>query len=257
MSEFEKRYLPVEEMEVEQRQEEDGSMRISGYAAKFNRKSEDLGGFREIIRPGAFRGALNRDDLDVKLLFNHDPSTVMARTKNGTLKLDENTVGLKYEAELNDTQTARDLYKLIQRGDVDQSSFAFRVADDGLEISEESDGLALRTVKNIAELGDVSPVTYPAYKSSTVSARALEQAGINFEQLNETVERLQRGHNTEDDRAVIDDAVEKLRSLTGHPETCDEDSSGLETGQEDTQSEALVELELMERELELLQLKIS
>lgn len=61
---------------------------IKGYAAVFNERSEDLGGWREIIMPGAFKRAI-REEQDVRALINHDPNLVLGRTKSGTLKLDE------------------------------------------------------------------------------------------------------------------------------------------------------------------------
>lgn len=139
----------------------DGERRISGYAATFNDVT-DLGYFREQIATGAFDG---RTDDDVRLLINHT-GVPLARTTNGTLRLSVDDDGLRYEAELADTQEGRDLYTLIQRGDISQSSFAFSIED------EKWDNKAnLRTVLKVGRLYDVSPVTYPAYATTTVSAR--------------------------------------------------------------------------------------
>ena len=140
----------------------EGERRISGYAATFNDVT-DLGYFREQIATGAFDG---RTDDDVRLLINHT-GVPLARTTNGTLRLSVDDDGLRYEAELADTQEGRDLYTLIQRGDISQSSFAFSIED------EEWDNKAnLRTVLKVGRLYDVSPVTYPAYATTTVSARS-------------------------------------------------------------------------------------
>src|SRR5579884_3981804 len=97
---------------------------ISGYAALFNSLSEDLGGFREIIAPGAFDGCM---DDDVRCLFNHDPNMVLGRTASKTLRIEQDDTGLKFECDLPDTDDARDLVELMKRGDVDQCSFAFTV----------------------------------------------------------------------------------------------------------------------------------
>jgi HK97 family phage prohead protease len=157
---------------VEARQAEDGTMRLSGYAAVFNDDSVPLP-FIERIAPGAFRKTLTETP-DVRLLINHE-GLPLARTKNGTLRLTEDTVGLLMDADLPDTQAARDLWTLVERGDVDQMSFAFRVIRQKWNES--------RTERTLTELsladGDVSVVTYPAYPTTTVEARAHLQEAMN------------------------------------------------------------------------------
>ena len=138
---------------------------VSGYAAVFDRLSDDLGGFREIIDADAFS---ELEQADVRALFNHDPNQVLGRTTAGTLRLDIDGHGLRYELDLPDTTIGRDLAESIRRGDINQSSFAFQVADDEWSMQ---DGYQLRTIKRIGALIDVSPVTYPAYPDATVSAR--------------------------------------------------------------------------------------
>ena len=139
----------------------EGERRISGYAATFNDVT-DLGYFREQIATGAFDG---RTDDDVRLLINHT-GVPLARTTNGTLQLTVDDNGLRYEAELADTNAGRDLYRLIQRGDISQSSFAFSIEEEAWDNKQN-----LRTVMKVGRLYDVSPVTYPAYATTTVSAR--------------------------------------------------------------------------------------
>lgn len=157
------------------------SRMVFGYAAKFNRQSENLGStnyqFYEIIQPGAFDDVLNDD---VRALFNHESSAILARSKNGqgSLKIGVDSVGLYYEFEAPDTQVGRDLVTSLKRGDVDQSSFSFTVNKDGeeWESSQDGDGPTIykRTIKKVARLFDVSPVTYPAYPDATVALRSLE-----------------------------------------------------------------------------------
>jgi HK97 family phage prohead protease len=149
---------------VEARQAEDGTMRLSGYAAVFNDDSVPLP-FIERIAPGAFRKTLTETP-DVRLLINHE-GLPMARTKNGTLRLKEDETGLYMDADLPDTQAARDLYTLVERGDVDQMSFAFRVIRQ-----KWNEGRTERTLTELSLAdGDVSVVTYPAYPTTTVEAR--------------------------------------------------------------------------------------
>jgi len=139
---------------------------VAGYAAVFNELSEDLGGFREVIAPGAFTEALNASD--IRALFNHDPSQIVARTKNGTLKVWEDEKGLRYEFTPNmKTQAGRDLVELLKRGDVDQSSFAFSM-DGGVDEWDDSGDIPVRRLKKVGRLYDVSPVTYPAYPATSV-----------------------------------------------------------------------------------------
>lgn len=135
-------------------------MVIEGYAAVFDQVT-DIGPFREVIDPAAFDGHL---DDDVRLLLNHEGAP-MARTTNGTLILSTDEHGLKYRANLVDTQAARDLYQMIKRGDISQSSFAFTIQDE----ERQQDGV--RRVKKVGSILDVAPVTYPAYPTASVTAR--------------------------------------------------------------------------------------
>ena len=148
-------------------EEKDGRPRLVGYAAVFNRESENLGGYVEIIAPGAFDDVL---DDDVRALWNHDPKYVLGRTKVGTLHLEVDEKGLKVEITPPDTQWARDLMESIRRGDVDQMSFAFEVADGGDEWVKK-DGKTVRTIRRIGRLYDVSVVTFPAYPQTEVTLR--------------------------------------------------------------------------------------
>jgi len=142
---------------------------LVGYAAVFNSDSEKLGGwFIERILPGAFNEVLGDD---VRALFNHDPNLILGRSTSGTLRLSVDQEGLRYEIDLPDTQTARDLEKSIERGDVSQSSFAFQVGEDKW-VNEGDD--EIREIIRFNRLFDVSPVTYPAYPDTTVAKRSHE-----------------------------------------------------------------------------------
>lgn len=142
------------------------SKMIAGHAAVFNQLSEDLGGFREQIAPGAFAGAIQRDD--VRALFNHDPNFIFARTANGTLRLSEDDHGLFFEADPTRAQWVEDLLSSIERGDVTQCSFAFRTIRDEWQMAGPN---VVRTLLEV-RLYDVSPVTYPAYPQTDVGLRA-------------------------------------------------------------------------------------
>lgn len=154
---------------------------IFGYAAKFNVESENLGNgeyqFREVIAPGAFDDVLNDD---VRALFNHESSMILARSKNGegSLRIGVDEIGLFYEFEMPDTQVGRDLSTSILRGDVDQSSFGFQIAPDGDTWEETRVGdksIIKRTITKVGRLLDVSPVTFPAYPDASVAIRSLTE----------------------------------------------------------------------------------
>lgn len=181
LPERESRFLAAS-VELRAAAELESTPKVRGYAAKFNSVSENLGSeqyqFREIIKPGAFDDVLNDD---VRALFNHESSAILARSKNGegSLKIGTDDIGLWYEFEAPDTQVGRDLVTSLKRGDVDQSSFSFTVDKDGQDWRElkEGDGptMITRTITKIKRLFDVSPVTYPAYPDATVALRSLQE----------------------------------------------------------------------------------
>jgi HK97 family phage prohead protease len=155
--------------------------RLQGYAAVFNEETVIGGGwwgFREKIDPGAFTDAITADD--VRALFNHDPNYVLGRNTSGTLTLKEDDHGLHYDIDPPATQVGRDVVTLVSRGDISQSSFAFIVPEDGDDWNYDEvkvGKLPLRTIRKV-QLMDVSPVTYPAYPSTSVSARAKEMGAV-------------------------------------------------------------------------------
>jgi HK97 family phage prohead protease len=158
---------------VEIRERANGGSVIRGLAAVYNKLSDNLGGFREVIAPGAFE---DTDMSDVRGLFNHDSNFVLGRSKSETLRLNRVREGLEYEIDMPDTQTIRDLVvEPIRRGDVDQSSFGFIVGGGNDSWDENEDGVLIRTIHKIRELFDVSPVTFPAYPDTTVGARARDK----------------------------------------------------------------------------------
>lgn len=144
----------------------DGKWQISGYGFVYNSWSEDLGGFKERIAPGAADVVLANNP-DIRGLFNHNPDLVLGRTAAGTMIVTNDAHGARYVIDPPATSYANDLRLLLDRGDVNQSSFAFRVERGGAtwEDDPESD-LLLRTITKFSELYDMSPVTYPAYAAT-------------------------------------------------------------------------------------------
>lgn len=151
--------------------EENKPTHIVGLGSVFDSRSELIYGFKEIIKPGAFDDVLNDD---VRGLFNHDPNYILGRTSAGTLSLSVNERGLVYDITAPDTQTIRDLVMApMQRGDINQSSFAFRVARDGEDWYQDEDGIVIREITKFSRLIDVSPVTYPAYQDAGSAVRSM------------------------------------------------------------------------------------
>ena len=152
----------------EKRAEGEDENVIEGYAAVFNRDSEDFGGWHERIAPGAFSDVLADNAV---ALFNHDMNLVLGRNGvNVTLSQDEK--GLRYKVKLPDTSLARDLKQLVKEGIIHQSSFAFTVAEQEWKHNDKQP--SVRTITRIKRLYDVSPVTSPAYPDATVGARSFE-----------------------------------------------------------------------------------
>jgi len=164
---MEKRTFEIEGLEI--RKSKDGKRTIAGHAAVFNRVA-DGGWFREQVAPGAFKDSLGVDD--VRALWNHDPNHVLGRNKAGTLRLSEDERGLAIEIDPPDTQTARDLVVLIERGDVSQMSFGFQTIKDSWETKDGDKDI--RTLEKV-KLWDVSPVTFPFYKDTDVAVRSHEE----------------------------------------------------------------------------------
>jgi len=151
--------------------EGDNLKKIIGYAAVFDKPSEDMG-FIEYVRKGAFKKALKRSD--ARALFNHDTDTLpLGRQSAGTLKLKEDDTGLYYEITPPDTQGARDLMTSIDRGDIKEASYGFTVAVDEWDYSEKD--VIKRTIIEIGEIFDVSPVVFAAFNDTTVALRKMEE----------------------------------------------------------------------------------
>lgn len=193
MSGPEQRSYPLQEMRVIS---EDGERKIAGYAAVFNVLSVPLWGFRERIRPGAFKKTI--EESDIRSLWNHDSSYVLGRKKAGTLRLWEDATGLGFEAIPPDTQWARDFMVSIERGDVDQASFRFMVVQ---EMWSTENGEIIRDLVE-ANLHEVSPVTFPAYPQTAVGLRSI--LGVELRDIDTALCRLASGAMTPEDRSLLE-----------------------------------------------------
>lgn len=170
--------MTVEMAEVEIRQVENGRPVVAGYAVVFDSWSEvmtDSRGrpFRERFAPGAFDRTLAGGP-DIRALWNHNPDMPLGRTGNNTLRLRLDGSGLRFELEPPANSWGSDAVESIRRGDVSGMSFAFSLRGEGRDTWEKpgADGVAHRTVMD-ADLYEVSPVTFPAYRATSVMVRSV------------------------------------------------------------------------------------
>lgn len=164
--------LEIRSFNIELRDEPE-SRHIEGYGSVFNERSLDLGGFVEMIAPGAFDGVIERSD--VKCYLDHNPGKgILARSRNGkgSLSLVVDEKGLQYSFDAPKTSLGDEVVEGLKRGDYSQSSFAFTVDDEVW--TKEADGTYLRTITKIGGLYDVSIVANPAYEGTSVALRSLD-----------------------------------------------------------------------------------
>lgn len=144
---------------------------LRGHAAVFDQVAEIWPGYGEELASTAFDGVLKRDGLDVRALRDHNPSLLLGRTTSGTLRLSVDSTGLLFEADLPNTTYANDLRELVSRGDVTGASFGFLPGTTTVTRDAEND-YELVTHNSVADLLDVSPVTFPAYAGTDVALRS-------------------------------------------------------------------------------------
>lgn len=142
--------------------------KLVGYAAVFDQETR-IADFREVIRRGAFSGSL-ADGKDKLALVDHDSGKVLARTKSGTLRLQEDDRGLRYEIDLPETSLGRDILALASRGDLGGASFAFTVPEGGESWSGDKRELRSLTIHEVSVVQ-----SFPAYSGTSVSARSRQQ----------------------------------------------------------------------------------
>lgn len=153
----------------------DGSIgTLTGYAAVFGAWSEDLGGFREKIRTGAFKKSLEAGD-DVRALMAHDTAAVIGRRSAKTLDIGEDEKGLRFEIKLPNTSHARDLVESVKRGDISGMSFGFETIEDSWTHRKEGEAFVYERELVEVRLIEVSPVAFPAYTATTAEVRSVNE----------------------------------------------------------------------------------
>lgn len=149
---------------------------IGGYAAKFNTFSQNLGGFTERIAPTFFAKSRGDGWPGVLARYNHDDNMLLGTTAANTLRLSTDDTGLVYEVDM--PVARNDVFELVGRGDVRQSSFAFVAFEDDWSVNES--GFPVRTLIS-GRLYDVAPVNTPAYEDTSVGVRAFDSLAARFE----------------------------------------------------------------------------
>ena len=198
------------ETDFEIRQEGD-SMTFSGYAALFDSPSHPLP-FTERIKPGAFSRSLKSRN-NVFMFYNHDSSEILASSRAGTLRLEEDARGLRVEADIAPTSRGRDVSTLIKRGDLYGMSFGFSVPTGGDEWNAEGTERTLNSVR----LGEVSIVASAAYPQTegTVSVRGLDRlalrADVDADALADALVKLETGESISDnDKDILNSVIQTL-----------------------------------------------
>ena len=143
---------------------------IGGYAAKFDKLSRNLGGFVERIDPAFFAKSEGDGWPEAMARYNHDDNMLLGTSGAGTLRLSVDGTGLDYQVDL--PQARQDVYELVERGDVQRSSFAFYTFDDDWGMTDQ--GFPVRTLVS-GQLVDVAPVNTPAYLDTSTGLRSLAE----------------------------------------------------------------------------------
>jgi HK97 family phage prohead protease len=231
------------QVQFELRQAENGDgMTFTGYAAVFNAPSQPLP-FIERIAPGAFKRSLKARN-DIKLLWNHDTGAVLGSTRAGTLKLEEDSYGLRVTATLPETSLGKDVRTLVQRGDVSAMSFGFSVPANGDSWNTEGTERTLRSVR----IHEVSIVAYPAYEQTagTAMVRSLDKvatrAEVDVDTLADAMLAVEDGQDLTLEQAEI--LTQVIQRLSPQEETPAEEPADLSS------------LELKKKKLELLMKRI-
>lgn len=161
------RNINLENINIESKEDE---CILKGYVNKYNTRSQDLGGFYEEIRQGAFEDSLSKNN--ILALYGHDYNKPLGRI-NSNLQLRSDDTGLYFELRINpNVSWAKDTYELVKDGVLQGMSFGFRCVED--DWTEENDGMFLRSINKL-DLFEISVVSSPAYLDSSVSCRSFDE----------------------------------------------------------------------------------
>ncbi|MGJ0336326.1 HK97 family phage prohead protease [Aliarcobacter cryaerophilus] len=143
--------------------------KVTGIVAPYNKRSKDLGGFYEIIAPGAFDSVLTKNENIIAVLdHSRDSHKILGSTQSGTLELRSTEQGLEFSLDIAKTSTGTDIVELLKRGDLSKMSFAFSL-DKGQDSWDFINGETIRTIRSFKSLHDISIVSNPAYNDTSVA----------------------------------------------------------------------------------------
>lgn len=201
----------VEEFETRASVTDDGAKVLSGYAFRYNSWSLDLGGFKERLAPSSADKTLRARN-DIKALANHDSSKVLGSTKARTLEIESDSAGARDVITLPDTTYAHDLWTVVDRRDVRGQSFGMSV------VADEWNADYTERVVNEFRLHEVSVATFPAYPSTSVSARSLAmfeaRSGRSRDDLAAAIDALRSGEMTDEYADLLTEAIQRSRGVS-------------------------------------------
>lgn len=214
----ERRLATLKDFEVRSPLEEDagGSIGFKGHAAIFDSKTLIQGWFMdwtEEIARGAFRKTIS--EADVRFLINHNADLLLARNRAGTLRLEEDEVGLATDADMAPTSYAKDLAISLERKDISQMSFAFEIVKEEWDYDVDPIHRKITEVK----LWDVAVVTYPAYTETDASLRSAgfemlcRSMDLDAEARTQLLRQVSQGHVEPEFAPTLEAAGEALRRL--------------------------------------------
>jgi HK97 family phage prohead protease len=170
-----------EHLRVIEPESEGQPTRIEGLAVPYGQLSDVLGDrrskYQERILPGAF-GESIRSGQDMRADVEHDPTTLLARSRKGTLAFREDPQGVWATITLPDTNLGRDVLENVRIGNLDAMSVAF--SRSGVEATWlRGETVPVREVHR-AELTGVTLTSYPAFPQTadTLVLRSLEESGL-------------------------------------------------------------------------------
>lgn len=198
--------------------------RVEGYALMWGVRYS-VGWFDEIIQEGALNAA---NMSDVRILFNHDPNMIIGRTASGTAEVSLDNTGLFFSAEIPDSPFGQNLIASLERGDITQASWAFDINHNGDKWSyDQTTNRDVRTITNVRNVYDASPVTYPANPDTTVAARSLESVKGKTPIVTGTNEPSKSGKRNGMSEDEMSPQAQAIDAITGAIECLNESSGEL------------------------------